>query len=127
MATTKRALSIGGKALGPYSSAVAHSSMVVVSGQLPMDPSTGDIAKVPLGEKCKLVLEAIKGLLALEGLGLEHVVKTTVFLTDLGDFAEMNQAYEGYFSAPYPARSTIQVAALPKGSPIEIEAIAMRD
>lgn len=112
-------------AVGPYSQAVAAGPFVYVSGQIPVDrhgkPVQGDIVVQTVQ-----VLENLKAVLAAAGLGLEHVIKTTVYLTDLADFQEMNRVYGEFFPEKPPARSTVQVAGLPKGVAVEIEAVAMK-
>lgn len=113
-------------AAGPYSLAVEAGPFVFCSGQLPVDPRTGTVITADVRAATDQALQNIRTILAAAGLGLEQVVKTTVFLVDMGDFAAMNDVYGRYFPADPPARSTIQVAALPKGAPLEIEAIAVR-
>lgn len=112
-------------AIGPYSQGIVAGGMVFVSGQLPLDPATG---KIPEGiaAQTEQALKNLAAILAEQGLGLEHVVKTTVFLADLGDFAGMNEVYAKHFQAPYPSRSAFQVAKLPLGAPLEIECIAVK-
>lgn len=112
-------------AIGPYSQAIVAGDFVFVSGQLPIDPSNG---KIPEGiaAQTKQSLANVSAILAQEGLTLANVVKTTVFLADLGDFAAMNEVYGSCFEAPYPARSAFEVAKLPLGAPLEIECIAAR-
>jgi 2-iminobutanoate/2-iminopropanoate deaminase len=113
------------KAIGPYSQAIAIGDLVFCSGQLGLDPLGGKLAAGARAqaERCLLNLRAV---LAAESLGLDDVLKTTIYLADMGDFAEVNEAYASFFAAPFPARSTVQVAALPKGGLVEIEAIASR-
>jgi 2-iminobutanoate/2-iminopropanoate deaminase len=113
-------------ALGPYSQAIGAGPFVFCSGQIPLDPETGTLIKGDISAQTICVLQNIAAVLRAQGLGMEHVVKTTVFMTNLADFAEMNAAYAGYFPIDPPARSTIQVAALPKGANVEIEAIALK-
>lgn len=115
-----------GPVLGPYSPGVDLGDFIFLSGQIPLDPKTGELIPGPVEEQTKAVLESIKTLLAKADLTMDHVVKTTIFLADLGDFQKVNQVYSQYFQEPYPARSTIQVAALPKASPVEIEVVAKR-
>lgn len=112
-------------AIGPYSQALDLGNMVFVSGQIPVDPATGNM---PEGVEAQAVqaLTNLKNVLAAAGLGMERVVKTVVFLADLADFAVVNGIYEKFFSAPYPARSCVQVAAIPKGAKLEIECIAVK-
>ena len=114
-------------AIGPYSQAVRVGDMLFASGQIPTDPSTGAFVAGGIAEQTKQVLENVKAILAAAGIDLVHVVKTTVFLKDMKDFAAMNEVYARYFAPPGavpPARSTVQVAALPKDALVEIEVIA---
>ena len=113
-------------AIGPYSQGVATDTLLFVSGQLPIDPSTGKLIDGPIGAKTKRILENITAIGEAAGTSLQQAVKTTVFLTDLGEFAAMNEAYGAFFASNPPARSTVQVAALPLGSNIEIECILAR-
>ncbi|HEY5893886.1 MAG TPA: RidA family protein [Chthoniobacterales bacterium] len=112
-------------AVGPYSQAVWTGDMLFAAGQIPLDPATGELVAGGITEQTTRVLENIKAVLAAKGLTFANVVKTTVFLTDLGQFAAMNAVYATYFAEPFPARSTIQVAGLPKGAQVEIEFIAV--
>ena len=112
-------------AVGPYSQAVKCGNLVFCSGQLPTDPRTGAFVGSTIEERTHQVLKNLSAVLEAAGSGLAHVVKTTVFLTDMGNFTAMNAVYATYFTAPAPARSTVQVAALPKGADIEIEAVAV--
>ncbi|MHB1652052.1 MAG: RidA family protein [Desulfitobacteriaceae bacterium] len=112
-------------AIGPYSQAIKAGNLVFVSGQLPLDPTTGQF---PVGDIKVLTTQSIKNLSAIlqeAGSDLKNVVKTTVFLKDMNDFAAVNEVYASFFSDPAPARSAVQVAALPKDAAIEIEAIAL--
>ena len=113
-------------AVGPYSQGIAAGPFVFCSGQIPLEPETGALVQGDISTQVKRVLQNIAAVLRAHGLGMEHVVKTTVFLTNLADFAEMNAVYAEYFLSNPPARSTIQVAALPKGANVEIEAIASK-
>jgi 2-iminobutanoate/2-iminopropanoate deaminase len=115
------------KAVGPYSQAVAVGNFLFCSGQIPLDPVTGELLKEDVTAQTTLVLENLRAVLAANGMTFAHVVKTTVFLIDLADFAAMNGVYASYFPSQQPARSTIQVAALPKAARVEIEAIAYDD
>jgi 2-iminobutanoate/2-iminopropanoate deaminase len=112
-------------AVGPYSQAVAAGPYLFVSGQIPLDKD-GHKVEGDIVVQTVQALENLKAVLTAAGLALKHVVKTTVFLADMSDFAEMNRVYAEYFPETPPARSTIQVAALPKGAAVEIEAIALR-
>ena len=112
-------------AIGPYSQAIdsAH-GLVFVSGQLPIDPATGAFPEGGIKEQTRQSLTNTKAILAEAGLELANVVKTTVFLADMGDFAAMNEVYAQFFTAPFPARSAVAVKTLPKGALVEIECIA---
>ena len=112
-------------AIGPYSQALDLGNMVFVSGQIPVDPKTGTM---PEGVEAQAVqaLTNLKNVLAAAGLGMESVIKTVVFLQDLADFAVVNGIYESFFKAPFPARSCVAVAAIPKGAKLEIECIAVK-
>lgn len=112
-------------AIGPYSQGIAAGQTVYVSGQLPIDPTTGAIPE-GIAAQTAQSLKNIQGILAEQGMTLADVVKTTVFLADMNDFAEMNKVYGEYFAQPFPARSAVQVAKLPKGAPLEIECIAVK-
>ncbi|MBQ8648104.1 MAG: RidA family protein [Oscillospiraceae bacterium] len=112
-------------AIGPYSQGIAAGSTVYVSGQLPIDPATGTMPEGIQAQTAQ-ALKNITNILAEQGMTLDNVVKTTVFLADLADFVPMNEVYGQFFSQPYPARSAVQVAKLPKDAPIEIECIAVK-
>lgn len=112
-------------AIGPYSQAIDAGAFVFVSGQLPIDPATGEMPDDVTAQSAQS-LANVKAVLAAAGLSLDNVVKTTVFLADMADFAAMNAVYEANFSSPYPARSAVAVKALPKGAKVEIEVIAAR-
>lgn len=112
-------------AIGPYSQAIDAGAFVFVSGQLPIDPSTGEMPDDVAAQSAQS-LANVKAVLSAAGLDLSHVVKTTVFLTDMADFGAMNAVYEAHFSSPYPARSAVAVKTLPKGAKVEIEVIAAR-
>lgn len=114
------------KAVGPYSQAILAGELVFCSGQIPLDPATGQLVEGDIAAQTGRVLDNLAAVLAAAGSDLAHVVKTTVFLADLGDFAAMNEAYATRFGEHRPARSTVQVAALPRGARIEIECIAVR-
>lgn len=112
------------KAIGPYSQAIKANGFLFISGQIPVDPATGQMTAVDAVAQTRQVMENLGAILAAEGLGFADLVKTTVFLTDLAEFTRVNDAYGAYFESDPPARATIQVAALPKGAKVEIEAIA---
>ncbi len=112
-------------AIGPYSQALDTGNMLFISGQIPIDPQTGNMADT-VEAQAKQVLTNVQNILAESGLTMANVVKTTVFLSDLGDFAKVNEVYASFFAEPYPARSCVQVAAIPKGAKVEIETIAVR-
>lgn len=114
-------------AVGPYSQAVAIGSLLFCAGQIPLDPRTGELVEGDITAQARRVCENIGAVLRANAMTFTNVVKTTVFLTDLGDFAAMNAVYAEFFHAPFPARSTIQVTALPKGAQVEIEVIAIGD
>jgi 2-iminobutanoate/2-iminopropanoate deaminase len=112
-------------AIGPYSQALDLGTMVFLSGQIPLNPETGEMPPT-IEEQTTQSLSNVKHILKEAGLSMAHVVKTTVFLADLNDFAAMNGIYESFFEKPFPARSCVQVAAIPKGAKVEIECIAVR-
>jgi len=114
-------------AIGPYSQAIKVNGMVYVSGQIPIDPSTGKIVEGSIEEQTRRVLENVKAVLEAAGSSMEKVVQSFVFMTNLSEFQAMNKVYESYFSEPYPARVTVQVASLPKGAKIEISVIALAE
>lgn len=113
-------------AIGPYSQAIEANGIVFVSGQLPVVPATGEFAEGGIKELTAQSLTNMKAILAEAGLTLDNVVKTTVFLADIADFAEMNEIYAQFFQAPFPGRSAVAVKTLPKGARVEIECIAVR-
>ena len=113
-------------AIGPYSQAIMAGDTVYVSGQLPINPSTGEFAEGGIKEQARQSLNNIKNILAEAGMTMQQVVKVTVLMTDMSDFAAVNEVYAEFFAAPYPARSAFAVAALPKGGAIEIEAVAVK-
>ena len=113
-------------AIGPYSQGVDGGSVVITSGQLPIDPATGAFAAEDIAGQTRQSLENVKAVLAQAGLGMENIIKTTVFLKDMNDFAAMNEVYASFFPAEPPARSAVEVARLPKDALVEIEAIAVR-
>ena len=112
-------------AVGPYSQAIRSGAMLFCAGQIPLDPKSGQIVSDDISEQTKRVLENLSAVLRAENLNFGHVVKTTIFLTNLGDFQTVNEIYATYFRENPPARSTVQVSALPKGAKVEIEAIAV--
>jgi 2-iminobutanoate/2-iminopropanoate deaminase len=116
----------GPRPVGPYSPAIVSGDLVFVSGQGPMNPDSGQLEKSDVGSEMKLVMENLRILLEAAGCTLDSIVKTTVYLADMDDFAKMNELYRTYFKEPYPARTTIQAARLPMGIKIEIEAIARK-
>lgn len=111
-------------AIGPYSQAIRTGNLIFVSGQLPVDPSTGNFAEGGIKELTRQSLTNIKAILEAEGTDMAHVVKTTVFLADMTDFAEMNEVYATFFTSPFPARSAVAIKTLPKNARVEIECIA---
>lgn len=113
-------------AIGPYSQAIEANGTIYVSGQLPINPATGEFAEGGIKELTAQSLTNIKNILAEAGLTMENVVKTSVFLADMADFAEMNEVYAQFFSAPFPARSAVAVKTLPKNARVEIECIAVK-
>lgn len=125
----KEAIAVPGapKAIGPYSPAVRAGQWLFLSGQVPFDPATGQLIEGDIAAQTRRVLQNIGTLLAAAGLGYDAVVRTTVFLADMGDFATMNGTYAEFFAEPYPARSTIQAARLPRDARVEIDVIATFD
>jgi 2-iminobutanoate/2-iminopropanoate deaminase len=115
----------GPKAIGPYSQAIKANGFVFVSGQIPLDPRTQQMVEGDIARQTERVLENLKGILEGAGSSLDRVVKTTVYLKDLGDFAAMNEVYGRYFGATMPARATVEVARLPRDARVEIELIAL--
>jgi len=111
-------------AIGPYSQAIKAGGMVYCSGQIPLDPATGEFVSSDIAGQTEQVLKNLSAVLEAAGSGLNNVVKTTVFLADMSDFAEMNEVYARYFSENKPARATVQAARLPRDSRVEIECIA---
>ena len=114
------------RALGPYSQAIAAGETVYCAGQVGLDPATGRLVPGGIGAETARVIENLAAVLGAAGLSLADVVKTTVYVVDLAEFAAMNEVYGKHFAAPYPARATVQVAALPAGARVEIEAVAVR-
>ena len=115
-----------GKAIGPYSLGISAGDLVFISGQIPLDAATGKLVEGDVSAQARQSLENLKSVLEAAGLSFGHVIKTTIFLTDMADFAAVNEVYKAYVAVPYPARSTIAVAALPLGAKVEIEMIASR-
>ncbi|MFC2759992.1 RidA family protein [Hallella multisaccharivorax] len=111
-------------AIGPYSQAIRTANLIFVSGQLPVDPSTGNFVEGGIKALTRQSLLNIQHILETAGTDMSHVVKTTVFLADMADFAEMNEIYAGFFTAPFPARSAVAIKTLPKNARVEIECIA---
>ena len=124
--STKQIIKPAGAAapVGPYNHAVRVGDLLFCSGQIPLEPATGQLVNGDIKAQTERVLENIKILLADQKLSFSNVVKATVFMTNLGDFAAMNEVYGKYFTSDFPARSTVQVAALPRGANVEIEVIA---
>lgn len=113
-------------AIGPYSQGVDGGSVIITSGQLPIDVLTGAFVPGGIAEQTRQSLENVRAVLAQAGLGMENVIKTTVFLKDMNDFAAMNEVYASFFPHEPPARSAVEVARLPKDALVEIEAVAVR-
>ena len=111
-------------AIGPYSQGIRSGRFLFCSGQIPLDPKSGEMISGDITTQTRRVMDNIAGLLRTEGLTFDHIVKTTIFLTDLGDFQTVNEVYGSYFKNDPPARSTVQVSALPRGANVEIEVIA---
>ncbi len=113
------------QAIGPYSQAIKAGGFIFISGQIPLDPKTGTVVGGTIEEQTEQVMKNLTSILASQNLGLEHVVKTTVFLTQMSEFPRFNEVYAKYMRTPYPARATVEVGKLPKGVQVEIEAIAV--
>jgi len=113
------------KAIGPYSQAIQAGNFLFLSGQIPLDPASGELVKGDIREQARRVLENLKGVLESQNLTMEDVVKATIFLKDMGNFSQVNEVYGTYFPSSPPARSTVEVARLPRDADIEIEAIAL--
>ncbi|MBS1521288.1 MAG: RidA family protein [Bacteroidetes bacterium] len=111
--------------IGPYSQAVAANGFLFVSGQIPSNPTTGEIVSGDIKAEAKQVMENIKAILTEAGLNFSNIVKTSIFMTDMGNFAQVNEVYGTYFTDQFPARETVQVAALPKNVNVEISVIAI--
>ena len=112
------------QAVGPYSQAIVAGNLVFASGQLPIDPATGQFAEGGIAEQTRQSLTNVSQVLAAAGTDLSHVVKTTVFLSDMANFGAMNEVYATFFNQPYPARSAVAVKTLPKDAMVEIEVVA---
>jgi len=112
-------------AIGPYSQAIKTNGMLFCSGQIPIDPATGEFVEGGVPEQTEQVFKNLSAVLEAGGMSLDDVVKTTVFLADMGDFAAMNEVYGRYFDSNKPARATVQAAGLPRGAKVEIECIAV--
>jgi len=115
------------RAIGPYSQAVRAGGFIFASGQIPFDPATGEFVPGGIAEQTEQVLKNLTAVFAAAGVGMDQIVKTTVFLADMGDFTAMNEMYARFFGDAPPARSTVQAAGLPRGARIEIDAIAVVD
>jgi len=113
------------KAIGPYSQAIVTNGMVFVSGQIPINPANGNLVEGPIAEQTRQVMSNLSAILEAAGAGLDKVVKTTVYLKDMGDFQEMNEVYGSHFPDHKPARATVQVAKLPRDVGVEIDCIAV--
>ena len=113
-------------AIGPYSQAIEVNGFVFASGQIPINPATGDFVEGGIKEQTKQALTNASNILKEAGTDLSHVVKTTVYMADMGDFAAMNEIYAQFFNEPYPARSAVAVKALPKGALVEVEVLAAK-
>ena len=114
------------KAIGPYSQAIEANGLIITSGQLPIDPATGEFAPGGIKEQTRQSLTNAKAILEEAGIGLGNEMNTTVFLSDMNDFAAMNEVYAEFFSEPFPARSAIAVKTLPKNALVEVECIAAK-
>lgn len=113
-------------AIGPYSQAVRAGELVFLSGQIPLDPATGQLVEGDITAQTKRVMENLRAVLTAAGCGFADVVRTTIYLVDLGHFGKVNDAYGACFEPPFPARATVQVSALPKGAQVEIDMVAVR-
>ena len=113
------------QAIGPYSQAVKAGNLMFISGQIPLDPETGDLVSKSIEDQAKQVLENVKSICEAAGYSLDDIVKISIFLTDLSNFAVVNDMMKEYFSEPYPARATVEVSGLPLGVNVEIEAIVL--
>jgi len=125
MAKEKISTAKAPEAIGPYSQGVASGGLLFLSGQIPIDPATGEVERGGIEAEARRVLTNLKAVLEAAGSGLDDVVKTTVYLTDLAGFAEVNRVYGEFFSEPYPARATVEVSGLPKGVGVEMDLVAV--
>lgn len=114
------------QAIGPYSQAVEHNNLIFCSGQIPLDPQTGELVKGGIEEETKRVMENLKAVITQSGSGMDKVLKTTIYLTDLSNFQIVNEIYGSYFTENPPARATVEVKSLPKGAQVEIEAVCFK-
>ena len=112
--------------IGPYSQAVAANGLLFVSGQIPMNPATAEIITTGITDETKQVMENLKAILTEAGVGFDAIIKSTIFLTDMQTFAQVNEVYGSYFTADFPARETVQVSVLPKNVNVEISVIALK-
>jgi 2-iminobutanoate/2-iminopropanoate deaminase len=112
--------------IGPYNQATVAGNFVFVSGQIPLNPVTGELVTTGITDEAVMVMENLKAILTAAGIGFENIVKTSIFLTDMDTFSQVNEVYGKYFTANFPARETVQVAALPKGVNVEISVIAVK-
>lgn len=112
------------RAIGPYSQAIEHGGTVYVSGQIPIDPATGELVEGGIEQQARRSLTNVRNILEAAGTGMDRVLRVSVLLADIGDFAAMNDVYAEFFSEPYPARAAYGVAGLPKGALVEIEVVA---
>jgi 2-iminobutanoate/2-iminopropanoate deaminase len=112
--------------IGPYSQAVAAGGLLFVSGQIPMNPTTGEIISADIKAETTMVMANLKAILSEAGISFDQIIKSTIFLTDMGTFAQVNEVYGSYFTANFPARETVQVSALPKNVNVEISVIALK-
>ncbi|MBC7659750.1 MAG: RidA family protein [Chitinophagaceae bacterium] len=111
-------------AIGPYSQAIVYNGIVYCSGQIPLDPETGEMKAVTIEEQTHRVMKNLQAVLETAGSGLGGIIRTTIYLQNLENFAKVNEVYASYLSKPYPARATVEVSKLPRGSQVEIDAIA---
>jgi len=111
-------------AIGPYSQAIVHNGIVYCSGQIPLDPLTGEMKAVTIEDQTHQVMKNLQAVLETAGSGLSGIIRTTIYLQNLENFTKVNEVYASYLSKPYPARATVEVSKLPRGSQVEIDAIA---